>query len=499
MNIVMAASECAPFSKTGGLADVIASLPKALASKKHQLTVILPKHRSIPSEIVSQLQFECSFDVWVKWRKQYCGIFSYESEGVLYYFIDNEYYFNRSRLYGEYDDAERYAFFTHAFFETLTHLEILPDIIHCHDWQTGLIPLYIKAGVYQHPIKTVFTIHNLKYQGIFPTSVFQELLHLDPVHLGGLELNGALNFMKAALVHADWVTTVSPTYAQEILQPYYGEGLDPFLMERITSFNGIVNGIDETIYNPSSDLNVSVPYHRNYAGKKENKRIIQQELDLHVSKDIPMFVLISRLVEEKGLPLLTHILDELLSTETMQLIIMGTGDSEFEEAFQWIANKYPGSCRFINIFHEGLAHRLYAASDFFLMPSRFEPCGLGQLIALRYESVPIVRETGGLKDTITPYNEFNGEGNGFSFANYNAYDFLHTIRYAIHLYYQPIHWNRILKNVYKTKLNWEHSASKYEEVYDNVLTMQCNEEENYVHNRRESKSVTKREAHLIIR
>ncbi|MFC0472376.1 glycogen synthase GlgA [Halalkalibacter kiskunsagensis] len=498
MNIVMAASECAPYFKTGGLADVVAALPKALSKKDHTLTVILPKHRFLPSDISSQLQLEGTFDVWVKWRKQYCGLFSYETESVKFYFLDNEYYFNRAQLYGEVDDAERYTFFTHAFFQALEHLNLVPDIIHCHDWQTGLIPAYIKAGVYKEPVKTVFTIHNLKYQGIFPSTIFHELLHLDAVHIGGLELNGAINFMKGALVHADWVTTVSPTYAHEILNPYFGEGLEKFLLERQTSVSGIVNGIDEELYNPSSDLNVSVPYSRNYAGKKENKRIMQQELDLAISTDIPMFALISRLVEDKGLPLLTQILDELLRTESIQVVIMGTGDPHFEEAFQTISNNHPNSCRFINVFHEGLAHRLYAASDFFLMPSRFEPCGLSQLIALRYESIPIVRETGGLKDTINPYNEFTGEGNGFSFTNYNAYDFLHIIRYAIHLYYQPAHWNRILKNVYKTKLNWEHSATKYEEIYY-TLTKNIHEEELYVHNCRDSQSTVERETHLIIR
>ncbi len=349
----MAASECAPFSKTGGLADVLASLPKALAQREHKLTVILPKHSALPSEIVSQLEHLCSFSVWVKWREQYCGLFSYETSDVTYYFIDNEYYFRRAHLYGEPDDAERYVFFTHAFFETVSRLQLDPDIIHCHDWQTGLIPLYLKANVYPYKAKTVYTIHNLKYQGIFPLSVFDELLHLDSIHLGGLELNGSLNFMKAAIVHADWVTTVSPTYANEILGPYYGEGLERYLLERINSISGIVNGIDETVYNPASDLNVSVPYFKNYAGKKENKRIMQQELDLTVSKEIPMFVLISRLVEEKGLPLLTHILEELLITEDIQLVIMGTGETQFEETFQHIAQRFQDSCRFINVFHEG--------------------------------------------------------------------------------------------------------------------------------------------------
>jgi starch synthase len=498
MNLVMVASECAPFFKTGGLADVVASLPKALAKKSHQLTVFLPKHRSLPSEITSKLHFICSFDVHVKWRKQYCGIFSYEQDQVTYYFIDNQYYFDRLQMYGEMDDAERYAYFTHAFFKALETLNIQPELIHCHDWQTALIPLYIKAGVYNLNVKTVFTIHNLKYQGIFPLSVFDELLHLDRIHIGGLEYKGTINFMKAALIHADWVTTVSPTYAQEILEPYYGEGLEPFLHARRTSLSGIVNGIDEDIYNPAKDLYVSIPYKRHYSRKKENKRIMQQELDLTVSTDIPMFVVISRLVEEKGLPLLVHILDELLTTESVQVVIMGTGESRFEEHFLAISNRYPNSCRFMNVFQEGLARRLYASSDFFLMPSRFEPCGLSQLIALRYESVPIVRETGGLKDTIQPYNEYTGEGNGFSFTNYNANDFLNTIRYGIHLYHQPKHWNQILKNVYKCKLNWEHSAAKYEDIYKKLLNP-INKEDPYVNDSRSSKPNSERETHLVIR
>ncbi|ARK29123.1 glycogen synthase GlgA [Halalkalibacter krulwichiae] len=498
MNIVMAASECAPYFKTGGLADVVAALPKALANNDHTLTVVLPKHRNLPDEIQSKLKFICSFDVYVRWRKQYCGILAYETEEVTYYFIDNEYYFDRMQMYGEMDDAERYAFFTHAFFEALDRLNLEPDLIHCHDWQTALIPTYIKAGAVQRNVKTVFTIHNLKYQGIFPLTIFDELLHLDQIHLGGLEFNGTINFMKSALVHADWVTTVSPTYANEILDPYYGEGLETFLHERQTSLTGIVNGIDEEIYNPESDLYVSIPYKKHYGRKKENKRIMQQELDLTVSKEIPMFVVISRLVEEKGLPLLVHIIDELLTTESVQVVIMGTGETGFEDHFQDISNRYPNTCRFMNVFQEGLARRLYAASDFFLMPSRFEPCGLSQLIALRYESVPIVRETGGLKDTIKPYNEYTGEGNGFSFTNYNADDFLNTIRYAIHLYHQPKHWNQILKNVYKSKLNWEHSAAKYENIYKKLLNPKY-EEEHYGNDSRTAKSDVTRETHLVIR
>lgn len=498
MNIVMVASECTPFFKTGGLADVIGSLPRALSNRKHKMTVFLPKHAPLSQEIVDQLHFVGSFHVWVKWRKQHCGLFVYQTADVQYYFIDNEYYFKRASLYGEFDDAERYAFFSHALFASLEYLNLKPDVLHCHDWQTGLIPAYIKTNHYLEGVKTVFTIHNLKYQGIFPLSIFEELLHFDSIHRDGLEMNGAINFMKAALIHSDWVTTVSPTYAREIMNPYYGEGLEQLLWQRSDRITGIVNGIDEEVYHPSTDLHIPLTYYHQPERKRENKHYMQKELDLPVSSHIPMFVLISRLVEEKGLPLLLAILDDLLLTESIQIVIMGTGDQHFENEFRSISDRYPLTFRFIGTFNEELAKKLYAASDFFLMPSRFEPCGLSQLIALRYESVPIVRETGGLKDTIKAFNEFTGEGNGFSFTNYNANDFLHTIRYAIQHYHHPENWRQILENVYESQLSWNDSAEEYEHVYYH-LTSNSSKEDIYVIDCRQSCSTTEGETHLILR
>ncbi|MBP3951492.1 glycogen synthase [Bacillus suaedae] len=496
MNITMAASECAPFFKTGGLADVIGSLPKALAKKKHSLTVFLPKHRSLPDDIDRQLVFEGSFDVFVKWRKQYCGLYSLQSEQVTYYFIDNQYYFNRNSLYGEYDDAERYIYFTHAIFQSLDYLNLEPDLIHCHDWQTGLIPAYIKAGAYPKPIKTIFTIHNLRYQGIFPLSIFDELIHLDSYHLGGVEMNGAINFMKSALIHSDWLTTVSETYAEEVQSSYYGEGLDQLLKQRSHELAGIVNGIDDELFDPLSDPTLPTNYSNDPLCKEQNKLAIQEELHLELNPKKPMLVLISRLVEEKGLHLFTHIIDRLMH-ENIQLVVMGTGDSQFEEQFHSFSQRYPDHFRFLCTFNESTARRLYAASTFFLMPSRFEPCGLSQLIALRYETVPIVRETGGLKDTIQPYNEFEGTGNGFSFLNYNADDFYNVIRYAISIYNNPDHRNTLLANIYQTKLNWQHSASKYEELYKKVTL--GNEGNLHDDDRPDISSTAYREATLVLR
>ncbi|TWI56170.1 glycogen synthase [Halalkalibacter nanhaiisediminis] len=498
MNIVMVASECTPFFKTGGLADVIGSLPRFLTNRGHKLSVFLPKHSSLSPEITDQLQFIGSFDVWVRWRKQYCGLFVYQLEDVRYYFIDNEYYFKRASLYGEFDDAERYTFFSHAIFSALDYINLKPDILHCHDWQTGLIPAYIRTNPDLNDIKTVFTIHNLKYQGIFPLSIFDELLHFDSIHHAGLEMNGAINFMKTALVHSDWVTTVSPTYASEMMSSHYGEGLEQLLLQRETSITGIVNGIDEDIYHPSTDLHIPITYYQQPERKSENKYYMQKELDLPVDRHIPMFILISRLVEEKGLSLLLSILDHLLTTESIQVVIMGTGEQYFEEAFQSVSNRHPSAFRFIGEFNEGLARRLYAASDFFLMPSRFEPCGLSQLIALRYESVPIVRETGGLKDTIQSFNEYTKEGNGFTFTNYNVNDLWHTIHYAISQYHHPDNWQKILENVYESKLSWHDSAIEYEHVYSH-LSSANNEEDEYDTDRRESGTITEREADLIIR
>ncbi|MCM3712584.1 glycogen synthase [Alkalihalobacillus oceani] len=470
MNIVMVASECTPFFKTGGLADVIGSLPSALAERGHTLSVFLPKHASLPAELTEHATFLESFDVRVKWRKQYGGLYLYQKEEISYYFIDNEYYFNRPALYGENDDAERYAFFTHACLEAFDRLQLAIDILHCHDWQTGLLPAYLHQHRSGRLPKTVFTIHNLKYQGVFPLSVFDELLHFRESDRSQLEMNGAINFMKTALLYADWITTVSPSYAREILQHPFGEGLESILAQRQPMLSGILNGIDEKSYHPGRDQALYQTYTRQPARKQLNKVRLQQELGLPVLTEAPLFVMISRLVEEKGIPLLLAVVDQLLSSETMQLVILGEGDPLLANALQNVAARYPDSFRFIGEFNESLARRLYAGSDFLLMPSRFEPCGLSQLIALRYETVPIVRETGGLKDTIRPFNECSGEGNGFSFTHYRADDFLHTIRYAIHQYGRPEKWRQLQLTMYNSRLGWNQSAGAYEQLYNQLLS-----------------------------
>ncbi|WP_319830077.1 glycogen synthase GlgA [Bacillus solitudinis] len=470
LNIVMVASECTPFFKTGGLADVIGSLPQELArNKKIETTVILPKHSKLPEEYEKELEFVGSFSVNVTWRNQHCGLFKIKQSDVTYYFIDNEYYFKRDSLYGHFDDAERYVFFTHAVLASIDYLNLDPSILHCHDWQTGLIPAYIKAGRHSKLVKTLFTIHNLRYQGIFSFSIFHELLHLDETHIGGLMMGDSVNFLKAALIHADWVSTVSPTYAMEIKTPHFGEGLHTILNERSSTLTGIINGIDTNDFNPATDKALPFNYSHDLDKKRKNKRYIQEKYNLNISDSTPMVTIISRLVSEKGLPLILHILEELLQTEDVQLTILGTGDLEFEQAFKYFKNKFPDKMHVELAFDESLARTFYAASDMFLMPSQFEPCGLSQLIALRYESVPIVRETGGLNDTILSYNEETGEGNGFSFTNFNADDLLYTIRRALSLYQDKKMWVEICHNVYQSDFSWTESAKTYMNLYEKLI------------------------------
>ncbi|WEG17574.1 glycogen synthase [Alkalihalophilus pseudofirmus] len=470
MKIAMIATECTPFFKTGGLADVIGSLPKALTHLDHELTVFLPKTASLPSIVLEQLEWVETFDVAVKWRNQHCAVLRYKEHQVTYYFIENDYYFDRVPFYGQADDGERFAFFTHAVLDTINKLNLTIDIVHCHDWQTGLIPAYIKTGALKSQPKIIYTIHNLRYQGVFPHSVFDELLHLDEEHRLGLEHNENINLMKAAIYHADWITTVSPTYSEEIQTPAFGEGLDRLLCERKHSLSGIVNGIDEDYYNPAKDFHIPYTYHRQPEKKQENKKALQDKLGLTISENTPMIALISRLVDEKGVSLLVDTADELLCEEDVQLVLLGSGDAHLEEQLERMARTHPERVSFYKGFNEKLAAFMYAAADFLLMPSKFEPCGLSQLIALRYETVPIVRETGGLKDTISSFNEFNGEGNGLSFTNYNERDFLYTVRRGLWLYRVEHLWNQLLQNIYQSSSNWVHSAKAYENVYNHVMT-----------------------------
>ncbi|MBE6185484.1 MAG: glycogen synthase, partial [Bacillus sp. (in: Bacteria)] len=372
-----------------------------------------------------------------------------------------------------YDDGERFAFFSRAVLEVLPHLYEKPDIIHCHDWQTGPISVLLKAHYKNHPfyqsIKTVFTIHNLHYQGVYPKSVLHDLLDLSELyfHMDGLEFFGNVSYLKAGLVYANRITTVSPTYANEIQMPYFGEHLDGLLRKRQHELVGIVNGIDVDQYNPEADESVYVPFH-NYEGKMENKVQLQEALNLPVDRDIPVIAMITRLVEQKGIDLVLRVIHEMMKMN-VQLVILGTGDAQYEEAFKTLAAEYPQQISIHLYFNESMARKIYAGSDLFLMPSKFEPCGIGQLLALRYGSLPLVRETGGLNDTIEPYNEFTNSGYGFSFQNYNAHDMLYTIERAIWFYrFQPNTWKTLSEKAMTLNFSWDTSAKMYKQIYEEL-------------------------------
>lgn len=474
MNILMIGSECTPFIKTGGLADVLGSLPKSLNEQGADVRVVMPKYAEIKKEWKEQFTHLGALSVKLGWRNQYAGVEYIKYKGVTYYFIDNEYYFKRSNLYGFGDEAERFVFFNCAVMEMLKILDWKPDVMHCHDWQAGLVPVFLHTHYKQDPfyegIKTVFTIHNVKYQGIYPPSVLYDLMDLDNRLMtdDGLEFFGCINFMKGALNFADSITTVSKTYSLEIQTPYYGEKLDGVLRKRSQELTGIVNGIDDKEYNPLKDGALEYNYRSSLDKKRQNKLKLQQEVGLPVREDVPMIGIVSRLVEQKGFDLIGRVLDELLYEEDVQLVLLGTGDDQYEEMFRWAASRHPEKMSANIRFSESLSRRIYAASDLFLMPSRFEPCGIGQLIALRYMTAPIVRETGGLADTVISYNEQTEEGNGFTFANYNAHDMLFTIRRAIDIYHDTDTWKKLMKNISKSQLSWKHSANQYMELYKSI-------------------------------
>ncbi|MBA2939949.1 glycogen synthase GlgA [Paenibacillus sp. CGMCC 1.16610] len=475
MKVLFAASEAVPFIKTGGLADVIGSLPKELIQQGLDVRVILPKYGGIPAKYREAMTTAVTHDIYVGWRKQYIGIQVLQQDGVTFYFVDNEFYFNRSGVYGYGDEAERFAFFCKGVIETLPLLDFQPDVIHCHDWQASMIPVLLKAH-YQHlpfysEIKTLTTVHNLKYQGVFSQSLFKELFGLSEDHFTGtaLELHGGASFLKGGLLYADRITTVSQTYAEEIQTPYFGEHLDSLLRHRRDQLTGIVNGIDYEVFDPMNDPHLVSTYRDSLPKKQLNKTALQERLGLEVREDVPMIALVTRLVQQKGLDLIQHVLPEILSLD-IQLVVLGTGEYDYEEMFKQAALKHPGKVSAQICFDEALAHQIYAASDLFLMPSQFEPCGIGQLIALRYRSVPIVRETGGLKDTVLPYNEFTGEGTGFSFRDYNAHDMLHTIRRAVFFYKNDRDaWLKIQMNMKKGDFSWKKSAQQYIGLYKEMV------------------------------
>lgn len=473
MKVLFAAAEAHPFVKTGGLADVIGALPKALKGAGVDVRVILPKYRGIPDKFVSQMEHVAALTVPIGWRNQYCGIERIVYDGIPVYFIDNEYYFGRDGIYGYMDDGERFSFFNRAVLECLETLDFQPDVLHCHDWHAAVIPMLLQAHYRHNPfyseIRTVFTIHNLLYQGVFPYSVLGELLGLDDSYFLGVEYYGNVNFMKAGIVYSDHITTVSPTYSEEIRTAYYGYGLDGLLSSRADSLSGIVNGIDTKIYNPASDPQIYTRYRTNLAKKAENKIALQQELGLPVAPYIPLVAMVTRLVDSKGLDLLTRVLDELLYYDDIQFVLLGTGDEVYERWFREAQWRYPNKLSSQILFSDALSRKIYAASDLFLMPSKFEPCGIGQLLALRYGSIPVVRETGGLNDTVHAYNEETGEGNGFTFKDYNAHDMMYTLRRAVSFYQKPDHWKKVTKNAFAGDYSWNVSAQQYMEIYNRVL------------------------------
>lgn len=477
MNVLLVASEASPFIKSGGLGDVMGALPKQLSKNGIDARVVIPYYKGILPFFKEKFEFVKWFTVNVGWRRKYCGVFQYKYEGVTYYFLDNEEYFNRDGQYGYFDDGERFAFFDRAVLRMVRELNWRPDIIHCNDWQTGMIPVlftleYSRNDDFYRGIKTIYSIHNLLFQGTFAKEILPELFGYDmvPYNNHSVEFDKGVSFMKGGINYSDKISTVSYTYANEFRTPEYGERMDGLLRSRGYAIRGILNGIDYDEYNPKTDPFIYRKFGNNpYLSKKINKIELQKELGLYQKDDTPIISLISRLTRQKGIDLVLSIIDRVLYDRDVQFVVIGTGDKDFEDAFWRLKDRY-GDKVSINIkFDNGLAHKVYAASDMFMMPSRFEPCGLGQLIALRYGTIPIVRETGGLKDTVIPYNEFNGMGNGFSFRNYSGEELFMATDYALRIYWDKWRWNGIINQAMNSNNSWEKSAREYEALYKEAL------------------------------
>ena len=471
MKVLFASSEALPFMASGGLGDVAGSLPHALRKRLIGCRVVMPMYDTIRQELKDKMKFITHISVPVAWRRQYCGIFEAKHNGVIYYLLDNQYYFKRNTIYGHYDDAERFAFFSRAILEIIPHIDFKPDIIHCNDWQTALTPVYYSAMYANSPgyenIKTIFTIHNIQYQGIYGMELLQDVLGIPAEKASLLEYDGCVNFMKGAIECADKVTTVSPSYANEILDPWYSHGLDSILNERRYKLSGILNGIDTVGYDPETDKDIKANYSAaDPSGKKEDKEELQKLMNLPVKPNVPIVGMVTRLVSHKGLDLVKGILDELLSKAEMQLVVLGSGDYEYESYFRWIAEKYPDKVGLRLGFVPDLARKIYAGADMFLMPSKSEPCGLSQMVALRYGTIPIVRETGGLRDSITDCGD--GKGNGFTFKSYNAHDMLDSIYRALTLYYNG-DWNELVLRALNCDFSWGRSANAYIRLYKELL------------------------------
>lgn len=483
MKILFAAGECHPFFKTGGLADVASALPKEIKKQGHDIRVILPLYKELKEEYKDRLEHVTDFIVAVSYRKQYCGVKKLELEGMTYYFIDSMYYFDRDGLYGYIDDGERFSFFSSAVLEALERIDFIPDVLHVNDWHTAIIPLLLKVKYHwinsYRKIKTVLTIHNLKFQGIFPFEVLGDLLNVGPDVMtdDGVEFFGNVNYLKGGINFADFVTTVSPTYADEIKTEFYGENLHG-LMNRISfKLKGIINGIDTDINNPETDKIIPNNYsYENLEGKRKNKEELLEELGLPKS-DEPLIAIVSRLTSQKGLDILAYGLEELLNND-IKMVVLGTGEARYENMFKHFQWRFPEKISSKILFDGKLAQRIYGGADMILVPSLFEPCGLTQMIGMRYGTLPIVRETGGLKDTVTPWNKYTNEGTGFTFSFYNHMDLLGAIDRALEAYSDKNIWERLMKNAMEKDFSWKGPASDYIDIYKKITKENVNENAN---------------------
>lgn len=472
MKVLYAASEAVPFCKTGGLADVAGSLPPALAAQGVETAVILPLYRRVKERFADQLTFLCYDYVDLAWRHAYCGLFSLKKDGVTWYFLDNEQYFGRPELYGCADDGERFGFFSRAVVKMLDHLDFWPDVIHCNDWQTALIPIYLKDdGVREEryrSVRTVLTIHNIEYQGRYDPYCLGDLFGLDRgwVDDGTLLLDGDLNLLKGAILTADAVNAVSPTYAQELKNPYFAHRMEGILTQCGYKLSGVLNGIDMKLYDPAADPRIAANYTaENISGKAADKAELQKALGLRPEPETPIIAMVSRLVTHKGLDLIREVMGDIMELP-VQFVLLGSGDAAYEDFFRHAAERWPERMAIRLGYDEALSMAIYAGADLFLMPSRSEPCGLSQMIAMRYGTVPIVRETGGLKDTVQPYEAWRDAGTGFTFANYSSADMLHVLREAAYLYKDyPDAFARLRRRAMERDFSWNRSAGDYLKIY----------------------------------
>lgn len=472
MNILFAASEAVPFAASGGLADVVGSLPKYINAKGHNCCVVIPLYSAISDELRCQMTFVKNITVDVSWRKQYCGIFKATQNGIDYYFIDNEYYFSRDGLYGFYDDCERFVFFDRAVLEMLRHIDFKPDIIHCHDWQTALIPVYYNVYYkYQQGydnIKNIFTVHNIEYQGRYGREVLGELMGIPMYNAGLLEYDGYINMMKGAFETADRITTVSPSYAWEILDPWYAHSLDRILVTKQYKLKGILNGIDYDLYNPQNDSAIAGSFSADdISGKAECKKALLKELNL-ADGDEAIIGIVTRFVGHKGIDLIRCVFEDMVRMG-IKFAVLGSGEKIYEDFFREMSTRYPDRVSVTLGFVPELSHKIYAGADMFLMPSQSEPCGLAQMIAMRYGTIPIVRETGGLRDTVHDNGGVNG--NGFTFKTYNANDMLDAVKRAKRDYENKSVWNALVKRAMKCDYSWASSADIYIKLYNDVMSV----------------------------